>query len=64
MQVGDLVTLWINKKKIGVIVSVHSWESINDFFEVEWADGTRYRHRTQDLEVINASRRLGNTMDK
>lgn len=31
MEVGDLVTLWINKKKVGVIVSVHSWESINDF---------------------------------
>ncbi len=56
MEVGDLVTLWINKKKVGVIVSVHSWESINDFFEVQWADGTRYRHRTQDLEVINESR--------
>ena len=52
MQVGELVTLWINKKKVGVVVSVHSSESIIHWFEVQWADGTRYRHRTQDLEVV------------
>tara|TARA_Y100001938_G_scaffold150856_1_gene243855 strand:+ start:8180 stop:8338 length:159 start_codon:yes stop_codon:yes gene_type:complete len=52
MEVGDLVALWINKKKVGVIVSVHSWESINDFIEVQWTDGTRYRHRAKDLEVL------------
>ncbi len=47
MEVGDLVTLWINKKKVGVIVSVWSFP----FIEVQWADGTRYRHRAKDLEV-------------
>ena len=52
MQVGDLVTLSINKKKVGIVVSVHSWESINDFFEIQWSDGTRYRERADTLEVI------------
>ena len=52
MRTGDLVTLWINKKKVGVVVSVHSWEYLNDFAQVEWADGTRYRHRTKDLELL------------
>lgn len=52
MQVGDLVTQSTNKKKIGIVVSVHSWESINDFFEIQWSDGTRYRECADTLEVL------------
>lgn len=51
MKIGDLVKLWINKKKVGIIASEHSW-GYETLFEVQWADGTRYRHRAKDLEVL------------
>ena len=52
MQVGDLVTLWINKKKIGVILSIKPWRW-EHLVEVQWTDGTIHQHRIKDLEVIS-----------